>query len=561
MSKKLLISVLLCFFVFFPFMPLNAQWARTYGGSDYDLANSIQQTSDGGYIVAGLTGDSFLEGEYDIWVLKLDSDGNIEWQRTYGGNDTELLWEIDFSIQQTSDEGYIVAGHTSSFGAGESDFWVLKLTSNGDIEWQRTYGGGGYDLANSIQQTSDEGYIVAGSTLSFGAGGMDFWVLKLTSNGDIEWQRTYGGVSYEFDCSIQQTSDGGYIVAGTTRSFGVSEDEGWVLKLDSNGDIEWQRTYGGSSWDYLHSIQQTSDEGYIVAGHTHSFGAGIEEAWILKLSTNGDTEWQRTYGGSQEDYARSVQQTSDGGYIVAGSTDSFGDFGDINGWVLKLSSNGDIEWQYTYGGGSIDYASRSIDQTSDGGYVTAGWTYSFGYGEADFIVLKLSSDGDINPSCELIKSSDALIVDTSISPEDTSVIPQDTNVDPFDTDCDVGDTDVTSNLLCPIYTLTIFATNGGTTDPSPGDYTHDGGTDVTVDAIPDSGYEFSSWSGDASGTATTITITMDSDKSITANFSAIAPPEEGKKGGCFIATAALWLSVASSFGYSSGFQRQIPYVQ
>ncbi|GAG49523.1 unnamed protein product, partial [marine sediment metagenome] len=232
------------------------------------LEFALQQTSDGGYIVAGYT------GEY-IWVLKLSSDGDIEWQRTYGGRDSDVA----NSIQQTSDGGYIVAGYTASFGAGHYDIWVLKLSSDGDIEWQRTYGGRDSDRSYSIQQTSDGGYIVAGYTDSFGA--RNIWVLKLSSDGDIEWQRIYGGRDSDKSYSIQQTSDGGYIVAGDTDSFGRGGNNIWVLKLSSDGDIEWQRTYGDGSFDIAYSIKQTSDGGYIVAGRTSSFGAGHYDIWVL----------------------------------------------------------------------------------------------------------------------------------------------------------------------------------------------------------------------------------------------------------------------------------------
>jgi hypothetical protein len=209
-----------------------ATWAKTYGGGDFDGADSIQQTTDGGYIVAGKTG-SFGAGDGDIWVLKLNASGDVVWQKTYGGGG----WDEAFSIQQTTDGGYIVAGTTGSFGAGGDDGWVLKLNASGDVVWQKTYGGKEWDEASSIQQTTDGGYIVAGTTGSFGAGGYDFWVLKLNASGDVVWQKTYGGGDHDEATSIQQTSDGGYIVAGWTKSFGAGGSDFWVLKLDASGDV------------------------------------------------------------------------------------------------------------------------------------------------------------------------------------------------------------------------------------------------------------------------------------------------------------------------------------
>ncbi|MCK4645765.1 MAG: hypothetical protein KAU46_05905 [Candidatus Aminicenantes bacterium] len=415
-------------------------WARIYGGSNSDTASSIQQTIDGGYIVAGRTG-SFGAGYIDSWILKLDSVGDIEWQHTYGGIDSDRA----SSIQQTTDGGYIVAGYTHSFGAGDNDYWILKLTSNGDIEWQRTYGGTDGDKAYSIQQTSDGGYIVAGYTHSFGAGDYDYLILKLSSIGDIEWQRSYGGNDHEEASSIQQTSDGGYIVAGYTWSYIAGYLDIWILKLTSSGNIEWQRTYGGTNGDKAYSIQQTSDGGYIVTG---IFGySGFMEIlscdfWVLKLSSSGDIEWQRTYGGSstpghvRENCAYSIQQTSDGGYIVAGSTWSFG-----AGWhdflILKLTSSGDIEWQRTYGGTDGDKA-YSIQQTLDGGYIVAGYSESFYVPrrpyKIDILVLKLSSSGEILYFPEIVVGITTVTVsDTSITPQDTYIVPQEINITPQDT--------------------------------------------------------------------------------------------------------------------------------
>jgi uncharacterized delta-60 repeat protein len=194
---------------------------------------------------------------------------------------------------------------------------------------------------------------VAGWTFSFGAGGRDFWVLKLNSDGIVAWQKTYGGADWDEACSIQRTSDGGYIVAGRTYSFGAGNYDFWVLKLNSDGTVSYQKTYGGANWDWANSIYQTSDGGYIVAGGTQSFGAGGEDSWVLKLNSDGTVSWQKTYGGSSADRAYSIQQTSDGGYIVAGFTASFG-AGSGDFWVLKLNSDGTIPFNPASGAQMID---------------------------------------------------------------------------------------------------------------------------------------------------------------------------------------------------------------
>jgi len=364
-------------------------WARIYGGSKDDQASFIQQTQDGGYIVVGWTW-SYGAGKSDIWVLKLDSNGNKLWDKTYGGSGGDGA----NSIQQTQDGGYIVAGWTWSFGG---DIRVLKLDSNGNKLWDKTYGGSGGDNANSIQQTKDGGYIVAGWAESYGAGGEGgeyIWVLKLDSNGNKLWGKTYGGSKWDQANSIQQTQDGGYIVAGWTESYAPGTADILVLKLDSNGNKLWDKTYGGSINDEANSIQQTQDGGYIVAGWTWSYGAGGEDIWVLKLDSNGNKLWDKTYGGRDLDGAYSIQQTQDGGYIVAGWTRSYG-AGESDIWVLKLDSNGNKLWDKTYGGSKWDQA-NSIQQTQDGGYIVAGGTKSYGAGLGDIWVLKLDSDGNCN---------------------------------------------------------------------------------------------------------------------------------------------------------------------
>jgi len=516
MKRVILIPFFLV--IFTSFMSLGAQWAITYGGSDSDVARTIQQTNDEGYIIAGET-RSFGAGLSDIWILKLDSNGSVEWQQTYGGSDRDVAR----TIQQTNDGGYIVAGDSESFGAGLSDIWILKLDSNGSVEWQQTYGGSDRDVVRTIQQTGDGGYIVAGDTESFGAGLSDIWILKLNTDGTVEWQQTYGGSNNDAARSISQTIDGGYIVAGNTESFGAGSINIWILKLDSNGSVEWQQIFRASKYDFASSVNQTSDGGYIVAAYTYSFVDYFTEGWILKLDSNGVVEWQRTYGASGQseddsDHIYSIQQTIDGGYIAGGATRSFG-AGENDAWLLKLSSNGAIEWQRTYGSSESE-STNFVQQTADGGYVAAGYTKSYEAGANDFLVLRLYSDGNIDPPCGFVGSSEATATDTYISPEDTNIIPQATNIIPFETSASPNDTEASVYSICPPqeYTLNISADYGGTTDPSPGSYRYEIGEVVTITAKADSGYKFGEWSGDASGKDNPITITMDSDKSITAIF-------------------------------------------
>jgi hypothetical protein len=262
-------------------------FAKTIGGSDDDVAFSIIQSSDGGYVVAGWT-KSFGAGYSDMYVVKLDSSGNVQWTKTIGGSKDDLA----LSIIQSSDGGYVVAGWTKSFGAGSLDMYVVKLDSSGNVQWTKTIGGGSslfaVDYAFSIIQSSDGGYVVAGKTLSFGAGGYDFYVVKLDSSGNVQWTKTIGGSDWDEARSIIQSSDGGYVVAGYTYSFGADYSDIYVVKLDSWGNVQWTKTIGGSVTDVAYSIIQSSDGRYVVAGWTSSFGAGDDDFYVVKMDDNGN---------------------------------------------------------------------------------------------------------------------------------------------------------------------------------------------------------------------------------------------------------------------------------
>jgi hypothetical protein len=270
-------------------------------------------------------------------------------------------------------------------------------------------------------------------------------ILKLSSSGDVEWQKTYGGSDVDRVESIRQTKDGGYIAAGSTNSFGAGWSDIWILKLDSSGDIEWQNTYGESSGDSAYSIQQASDGGYIVAGLTYSFGAGERDFWVLKLFSNGNVEWQRSYGGANNDTAHSIQQTTDGGYIAAGYTYSFG-AGRDDFWVLKLDLVGNVEWENTYGANNWDRA-FSIQQMSGGEYLVSGYTWSYSDGESDFLVIKIDPAGYVEKLSGFTSSSSAAVSDTYISPQATDITPQDIDIVLQDTYITAQETNEMANLL------------------------------------------------------------------------------------------------------------------
>jgi len=359
---------------------LNAQgpdklWTKTFGGGYFEKGNSVQQTRDGGYIVAG------------DYLIKTDSNGKKLWKRKFGGN----------SVQQTKDGGYIVAGAKSvgTYRNKNQNFDVLltKTDSNGDTLWTKTFGGSEDDWGQSVQQTSEGGYIIAGWTNSYGAGENDIWLIKTDYNGDTLWTKTYGGVVDDVGWSVRQTTDGGYIIAGYTKSYGSGDYDVWLIKTDCNGNSLWAKTYGGSDTDESSSIQQTDDGGYIVAGYTRSYGAGNGDVYLIKTDDSGDTVWTRAFGGVNDDAGTSVQQTMDGGYIVTGRTSSYG-AGDYDIWLIKVDSNGDVSWKKTFGGNSYDRG-KSVRQTSDGGYIIVGFTDSYAEEHTDVWLIKTTMDNDL----------------------------------------------------------------------------------------------------------------------------------------------------------------------
>ena len=530
-SRKMFLGILFTILFLIPFLSSlsHAQWAYTYGGTEGDYAGSMRVTNDGGYIVAGITGFSGLWAE--TVLIKLDSNGNITWQKKYGAT---IEWGIASDVQQTKDGGYIIAGAIFALGSMVPDLWVLKLDSNGNITWQKKYGATGTDNALSVQQTTDDGFIVAGSTNSFGAGNSDFWLLKLDLNGNVTWEKTYGGLSFDDVSEIHQTKDGGYILTGTTLTFGAGNRDVWILKLNDDGNVTWQKTYGGTGEDYASSLQQTTDEGFIVAGSTSSFGDEGSDLWLLKLNSIGDITWEKRYGGPGWDYAEAVHQTSDSGYILVGYGDSF-DVDNDDLWLLKLDAGGNVMWEKRFGGAGQDYP-RSLMQTTDGGYIVAGESNSFGAGNSGLLVLKFDANGSIG-SCPFENITTSTKSNTNATINITSITPAISTTTVTNTNTVVADATLSQSIVCTaslgLERIKINSTkkhkgNGNIVsfdgliscpESCEAQYYH--GFVVNLQAIPDYLSTFVGWKPASLGCVDTDAIcqvTMDKKKSIKAVF-------------------------------------------
>jgi hypothetical protein len=402
--KKIVLTVTIVIFLA-PLVsadPGDTLWTRTYGYLNWEQGWSADLTSDGRYIIAGWT-RSLGSGD-DFYLIKTDASGNALWDRNYGGSSQDVA----YSVQQTSEGGYIIVGYTESYGAGLEDYYIVKTNSIGDTLWTRVYGGSSTDYGHCVQQTFDGGYIIVGTAYSF-ASFCDFWLLKTDSSGDTLWTRTYGDSYYDYGWSVQQTSDGGYIVAGTGAIISGNGYDMYIVKTDSSGDTLWTSTYGGTDPDFGRSVQQTSDGGYIIAGYTESYGAGLEDFYIVKTDPLGDTLWTRVYGGINHDYAYSVDQTSDGGYIITGETNSFGSGGNYDVYLVKTNSFGDTLWTRRYGG-DWNEEGWAVRETYEGGYIIAGLTNSYGAGNYDVWLLRIEDEELPAVSIDMIPDNPPVIV-------------------------------------------------------------------------------------------------------------------------------------------------------
>jgi hypothetical protein len=374
------------------FKPRDEQWNKTFGGSKEDKGYSVEQTTDGGYIIAGQT---YSYGLFvDVWLIKTNKNGNEQWNRTFGGSKNDEA----YSVQQTSDGGYIITGY---YGKSSRDLYLIKTNKSGILQWEKIIGGDQPDVGHSVQQTKDGGYIIGGITCSYGTGNPNMWLVKTDSFGNEQWNRSFGGFLSEKGYSVLQTSDGGYIIIGKLTNAGNGFDI-WLIKTNNTGIKQWEKWYGGTKWESGFSIQNTSDGGYIIVGQTESYGEGKYDVWLVKINKNGIIQWDKTFGSTKDDLGKSVQQTFDGGYIITGWTESKANDYDL--YLIKTDNLGNSQWNRTFGGSKGDWG-ETVQQTSDGGYIIVGYTNSYGAGDYDLWLIKTDSLGKYYPNGSIISKN------------------------------------------------------------------------------------------------------------------------------------------------------------
>ncbi|AUC16969.1 hypothetical protein BTO06_18245 [Tenacibaculum sp. SZ-18] len=391
-----------------PNIGLEVDLVGTFGGNGNDIGTSITSTNDGGYAILGYTnstdGDITTKttDDFDFLLLKYNSQDILEWSKTYGGSDDDR----GNQILQTTDSGYVIFGFSNSSDKdvsennGNSDFWVSKLNSNGDISWQKSFGFSGRDYGTSLTATSDGGLLLVGEldvTSSGGEGnfpaksvlhaGGDFWSVKIDANGNREWSKFFGGNFTDTPQGVIQLDDGSYVITGFSDSSDVdiTNNKGtydfWVLKISNTGTILWEKNFGGSEIDESFDIKKTEDGNIIIIGDTRSSDKDVTknnggaDLWVIKITPDGDLMWQKNFGGTNFDTGRAIKNTTDGGFVICGSSRSsdrdFINKGQNDAWVIKISSTGSVQWQKFVGGTDIDIL-HDVVELSNGTFIAVG---------------------------------------------------------------------------------------------------------------------------------------------------------------------------------------------
>lgn len=363
---------------------------RILGTSETESAASVKETHDG-FIITGSYKPDDEDYNY-LLVKKTDLYGKTVWFKTFG---TDRNADGGADVIVANDGNYVVLGNTESYGAGRFDFYLLKLDPNGNLIWSKTYGGQYDESASELVQTTDGGYIMCGNTKLSASGSRDAYIVRVDAQGNQLWAKNYGGAGGETASGILETSDGGYIFSGSTTSNGTDDFQLWIVKIDANGNEVWSKTHGGTEWDEAASISATSDGGYILSGYTLSKGAGAKDAYLIKLNSTGDIIWDKVFGDIHADEFRDAKETPDGGFIAVGYSITFfsqqNQFSDL--FIVKTNVNGDLVWSKLIGSDKNERAS-SVNITTDGGFIVSGVTDSYSKSN-NIYLLKFNGAGEI----------------------------------------------------------------------------------------------------------------------------------------------------------------------
>lgn len=357
-------------------------WVKTYGGKSDDHGDYVINCTDGGYFVLGRT-FSFGAGYQDIWLLRLNEQGDTLWTKTYGGPDMDSGSQI---VKSWNGNDYYILGHTQSYGQGENDIYLIRIDSHGDTIWTKTYGGKENDIGWSLVTTSDSCLVIAGVTKSFGAKDEDVFLLKVDGDGEILWSRFFGGKNNERAYAIKETT-GGFILCGMTNSFGSGDYDVCLIKVDDNGETLWTKTFGGEATDQGLSLI-IIDGGCIVVGFTESYGQGEADAYLIRTDSCGDTLWTRVCGGNDFDKGNFIKKLSDGNFLIVGYTRSYGTGETGNIYLFAVDNYGNVLWEKNYGGLLYDYGNW-FEEVKKGEYIISGSTSSFRNDFCDVLIIKV----------------------------------------------------------------------------------------------------------------------------------------------------------------------------
>ena len=412
----------------------EVEWMANFGGSGEETAQAVIKTIDGGYAILGFSNstDGDLQDKTtavnDYWLLKLDAEGKLEWNKTYGGSKDDR----GQSLVQTTDGGYALTGYAmsddgdGSNNEGFHDNWIIKVDASGNLEWEKSFGFSGHDHSYDILQTEDDGFFFTGfldvtsaradgntekgnSLTRHGVG--EFWGTKVDTKGNLQWRGYYGGTNNDRSHAVVRSDDGGFVMSGFTESsdYDINNSRGsydfWVVKIDNTGNLVWENSFGGTGIERAQDIAKTDDGGFVITGNTFSTDVDItnnngeSDIWLIKIDALGNLVWETTFGGTQFEDARSVSPSIDGGFIIAGNSksddkDASANAGENDIWLIKTDSKGNMTWQKTFGGEGLDFGFDALE-TENGSIILVGETASTNFsnlqnkGNSDLVVMKI----------------------------------------------------------------------------------------------------------------------------------------------------------------------------